>query len=433
MRRLRTSAKLRLTGILILGGLALPLNLPAPVYLEFEGVEGEVTEASHAGWIEVESFQIGVGTDEGSTSSREHKPLTITKSVDKATPALMGSLVTGETVKNIVLEGDKNLGDGRRVVYYRFEIDHAFITSVDMNHDAAQDSPQMAASLVYPRAEYHVRSLGPDGGIIDQVSTYYDAALNEAGVISQAPIIEQADNLSLGTGEAFTVDIKVTDFDTAFGDLGSEVEANPLAIDNPMLEWTEGGILKLSARTTPVSRGDNPVTISITDGENTRSMSFLVQVDSSSDPFDGFMKAYFSEAEMEQPDISSPIVDPDGDRLSTLLEFLFGTNPREFTPPTEQRTVTPFHISDPAGGGDTQGFEVEFLRRIDDPRIRLVLFASLDGETWTQLESGQRGQNPLYEESSVGGENPLYESVTGTITLPGEATSCFLRFVAEMD
>jgi Type VI secretion system effector, Hcp len=50
-----------------------------PIYMKYEGVSGEVTEKSHIGWVELRSFEFGVGASriiKGPTSSVERgKPV----------------------------------------------------------------------------------------------------------------------------------------------------------------------------------------------------------------------------------------------------------------------------------------------------------------------------------------------------------------------
>jgi type VI secretion system secreted protein Hcp len=62
-----------------------------PVYIQYETIDGDVTEDKHKKWIEVNSFQIGVGrginTPVGSTAKREVgapsvSDITITKNMD---------------------------------------------------------------------------------------------------------------------------------------------------------------------------------------------------------------------------------------------------------------------------------------------------------------------------------------------------------------
>lgn len=427
-----------LSGILsILSSLILfPVVLPAPAYLKIGDIKGESTDKNHVDWIEVLSFDNGVEIIEGSTQGqRQHKPFVISKPIDKATPLLMEAMVQGTSLEDIVLEVDRPFPgtDGTGIVYYLVRISDGHLTdhTLTVPDSPTGDHPQESITLAFSYAEWHVRQIGEGGTIIDSASTYFDAFLNEGGELSPAPLIQQVGNQQAGTSETLSLDIIIEDSETPLGSL--EVEASSGSLTNtkpPTIIWT-GEVWRLTLETTPIASGQTPITVTASNGVNTRSMSFSLYVDSMDEPFAGFMKAYFSEEELLDPAISSPIADPDGDLLPTLLEFLLGTNPQEYTPPEEQFQMSLSRSSGPEYG-EIPRIHLKHLRRIDDPRIRLALYGSVDGRTWTQL-TGAR-DNPLYEESTQEGTNPLYESVSGTVTPPGEAGgNYFLRFVAEMD
>jgi type VI secretion system secreted protein Hcp len=61
-------------------------------YVKFEGIEGEARDKNHQGWSDVLAVSgIPAPRDAASgmaTGKRQHKPLTITKPIDKATPML---------------------------------------------------------------------------------------------------------------------------------------------------------------------------------------------------------------------------------------------------------------------------------------------------------------------------------------------------------
>lgn len=61
-------------------------------FIKFDGVDGEAKDSNHRGWIDVFSISGIVLNGEKSsglpTGKRQHKPITITKRIDKATPML---------------------------------------------------------------------------------------------------------------------------------------------------------------------------------------------------------------------------------------------------------------------------------------------------------------------------------------------------------
>ena len=151
---------------------------------------------------------------------------------------------------------------------------------------------------------------------------------------------------------------------------------------------------------------------------DTRSISIPILIDVEMTPYEGFLSAYFAEEEIFDPLLTAPLLDPDGDGLATQLEFLLGTNPREFNPASEAIKVRP----DPASSG--HAVKVAFKRRIDDPNVKGFIWGSDDMETWVRYDLA----SPLYKESTRVGENPLYEDVTATITLPEGEAPAFIRY-----
>ena len=134
-------------------------------------------------------------------------------------------------------------------------------------------------------------------------------------------------------------------------------------------------------------------------------------------PYEGFLTAYFDEDERQDPAMVSPILDPDKDGLLTLVEYLLGTNPREFNSPTEAIAV---ELREEPGA---RRIDFQFQRRIDDPLIQAALWGSSDMKNWTKLETS----NPLYEETNTQGENPLFEDVSASVTPPPGTDPYFVR------
>ncbi|WP_435362938.1 Hcp family type VI secretion system effector [Haloarchaeobius sp. DYHT-AS-18] len=75
-------------------------------YLKFDDIEGESTDRKHRGEIDIQSWSWGVASEEGRVSRRgrvQHRPLTVTKRVDKATPRLTKAATSGQNLGEVVL------------------------------------------------------------------------------------------------------------------------------------------------------------------------------------------------------------------------------------------------------------------------------------------------------------------------------------------
>lgn len=441
-----------------LGGcLLLPLSSPAPLtaYLKIDDIDGESQAAGREDWIIIESLvTAGVEAEVISglpTGKRQHRPLTVIKPLDKASPLLMNALANCEPIDTVTFEAVEPYpgadGSTREVTYLRYKLEQARVTGYDVTADPGGDPDRPVVEEVvfeFPYAEWHVRQMGPGGNeVVDSAGAFFDMQLNEAGPANIAPVISQVDTIETGAGETFEFDVRIEDFDTPFLELLIGNETDPATVKVGPIRWMAPEMLRFELTTTTAASGQVPFTLFVSDGDHTASMSFSIFVDSTGTPWDGFMMAYFTADERADPAISSPIEDPDGDDLETLLEFLLGTNPREFTPIEIRRAA-----ADGGGGGggriavwpayldpddDGDSIDVVFDRRVDDPRITLSLMASFDGgDAWQRLEPGI-GENPLYKETSEWKENAISESVNGTVDPPDEATSVMLRFVGVME
>jgi len=85
-----------------------------PIYMNYNDIKGDVTEANHTGWIELHSFQWGVGrgisSPTGASADREASApsvseIVVTKAQDAATTKILNEAYQGEGVKRIKRDG----------------------------------------------------------------------------------------------------------------------------------------------------------------------------------------------------------------------------------------------------------------------------------------------------------------------------------------
>lgn len=116
------------------------LHAAEPAYLEIVGetqgaIHGDVTIAGREDTIEVHAFshQIIAPRDAASglpTGKRQHKPMTIVKRIDKATPLLANLLTHNENLTTFTLTFWRKDQTGREVAYYKIELLNAQIVSI---------------------------------------------------------------------------------------------------------------------------------------------------------------------------------------------------------------------------------------------------------------------------------------------------------------
>lgn len=75
----------------------------------------------------------------GSTTvRRQHRPLTIAKEVDKATPKLLKALITNEVMASCSLECWRPDPTGRDKLYYRVDLTNAIVAGIVTNFPSEQ-------------------------------------------------------------------------------------------------------------------------------------------------------------------------------------------------------------------------------------------------------------------------------------------------------
>lgn len=393
-------------------------------YLFIEGIEGESTDLGHEDWIDLVEADFGIQRIIGTPiSAAGPGDLTVVKELDKATPYILEALAAGTELPSIILDQTGKGGPSTEVpeTILKASFEKIRVSSYGTETDANDDVVREVIGFSYARAQWHYQQIAKTGEVTDHVATYWDFDLMAGGDVGEAPEIGQLGNIYLAFGKTREVFVSIQDIDTPLAELElSASSANPELVEVVSIEPAPyGAVIHLSASS--YLWGETAVTVTASDEANEASMNFPVFVETGATPYFGFITAYFTPEEQEDPQISSPISDPDRDDLSNLIEFLLGTHPRE---PTAAPTAVQL---EPQPGG--QVLTLTYSRRIDDPSVTLTLMGTIDGRAWTLLEPG----NPYYGESVEIGDNPAFEEVTGHITPPPEAKGFMIRFVAGMN
>lgn len=152
-----------------------------PIYMEYEGIKGDVTAEGHIDWIEVNSFQWGVGrgvtSPIGGSKDREASApsiseITITKVSDKASANLLREALWGEgkKVKFDFCKTDKD----KFQPYYQFELEEVLVSGYSLS--SGGDRPQESLSLNFTKITFNDIEMGSknEDGSPDRV--YYDLA-----------------------------------------------------------------------------------------------------------------------------------------------------------------------------------------------------------------------------------------------------------------
>ncbi len=157
MNRMRKTTRALFAGLVAIGMLALEApGTQAAGFLKFDGVDGEATDKNHDKWIDVISVNWGATRSTTTRSGQRLKQprmaagtVTITKRVDKASPALMRRNSSGKHMKKVIV--DSNYG-GARATYLKYELQNVRITSYTTTGSGANMTETISLSYQKIRA-----------------------------------------------------------------------------------------------------------------------------------------------------------------------------------------------------------------------------------------------------------------------------------------
>jgi type VI secretion system secreted protein Hcp len=155
------------------------------IYMNYDGIKGDVTESGHKDWIQCDSIAFSAcrdaHTEQGQAAQRQGKQVAIgeiilTKPVCAGSPHLFTQSVVGlgKTVKLHITR----TGDGQHTNYLEVTLDKCCITNYGMDSDGAAHSESV--SLNFLKIEMKYIPVKPDGAPGDPIPVAFDVGLGEA-------------------------------------------------------------------------------------------------------------------------------------------------------------------------------------------------------------------------------------------------------------
>ena len=154
-----------------------------PIYMKYNkgAIKGDVTAEGHTDWIELGSFQWGVGrgisSPTGASADRESSApsiseITVTKSQDISSAPLLNEALQGEGV-TVVIDFCKT-DKGALEVYTKYTLTNCMISgySTSSGGDRATES----LSLNFTKIEYKLIGMKAEGASGDPFPVTYDLA-----------------------------------------------------------------------------------------------------------------------------------------------------------------------------------------------------------------------------------------------------------------
>lgn len=164
------------------------LSSRAAAFLKLGDIKGEATDAAHKDWINLSSFTHGITEQRDSasglpTGKRQHKPVVITKPVDKATPRMLELLTQGGVVPFVRLDF---VSTGPRPRYYQITLEDVLISSYQSVGSGGDEAPAESFSLNYEKIKWTYTEFAEDGRGLRDHSHYWNL-LTETGTTDELP------------------------------------------------------------------------------------------------------------------------------------------------------------------------------------------------------------------------------------------------------
>lgn len=161
-------------------------------FLKISTIPGESTDDKHKDWIEILSYSWGVSQPSSGSSSSggarsaercNHQDLSISKTIDKASPKLFLSCCKGEHIPEIKLELCRATGDKQK--YMEYKLTDVIVSSVRPSGEGATDAkplPLESVSFNYSKIELvYTETDHKTGKPKGDVKANWDLSVNKGG------------------------------------------------------------------------------------------------------------------------------------------------------------------------------------------------------------------------------------------------------------
>ena len=152
-----------------------------PIYMDYNSIPGDVTADGHAKWIELNSFQWGVGrgitSPTGGSADREStapsvSEIVLTKETDQSSPKLLNESLQGEG-QTVVIDFCKT-DKGKLEVYMTYTLTDTMISGFSVS--SGGDRPSESVSLNFTKVEFKNTGMGAANETGTPETVTYDLA-----------------------------------------------------------------------------------------------------------------------------------------------------------------------------------------------------------------------------------------------------------------
>jgi type VI secretion system secreted protein Hcp len=149
------------------------------IYMNYDSIQGDVTETKHSTWIELHSCQFGVGrgisSSVGSSAEREStapsiSEIVVTKENDIASGKLMQQALSGNGV-TVQIDFTRTYKESQEI-YLTIILTDVIISGY--SHSSSGDRPIETLSLNFTKIQFTTNQMKPDGTQGDPDHVIYD-------------------------------------------------------------------------------------------------------------------------------------------------------------------------------------------------------------------------------------------------------------------
>jgi type VI secretion system secreted protein Hcp len=152
-----------------------------PIYMNYDSlaIKGDVTEDGHKDWVELNSFQWGVGrgisSPTGASADRESSApsvseITVTKASDASSAKVLNEALQGEG-KTVIIDFCKT-DKGKLEVYMEYTLTNTMISGYSLS--SGGDRPSESISLNFTKVEYKFIPQKAEGAAGSPETVAYD-------------------------------------------------------------------------------------------------------------------------------------------------------------------------------------------------------------------------------------------------------------------
>ncbi len=158
-----------------------------PIYIKYGDIKGDVTAEGHlgsAGWVEVNSFQFGVGRgiasptgggDDRESSAPSISEIVVTKDMDKSSFSWLEASLWGEGVA-VQIDFCKTDKD-KLEVYCTYKLSDAMVSGYSVS--SGGDKPTESLSFNFTKIEYEYTPMGKKNEGTTPMKTGWDISLGK--------------------------------------------------------------------------------------------------------------------------------------------------------------------------------------------------------------------------------------------------------------